>query len=350
MLLMPGVSVNYVNGYELDINNNSGVSYGTGIAGGGLASPAVHAMTINGVGTAGKTITSAITLISSSGGGQALFERGFVVGPAAVVQAAFDDYSNATASYRDTGAHTFGMDLSGSYTSAAVRVSNNSAYASKRSNGAIASLMTLDGTNRNIISTSGVVDTLVNTSFYPNADNTFALGGTSLRWASVWAANGTIQTSDATLKNVIGPIDAKKASAFIDALEPKRWKWIVGGKEPIYEKQPQEVVLRVDKVPVEMPTKNGTVKFDTDVPVTEMHDVDVVVGYKDVPGKRTHFGVLASDVKAAAKAAKLGDFGGYVMGEDGVEAIRPDQLLAIALTEIRSLRKRVAAIEAASRA
>jgi uncharacterized membrane protein len=39
----------------------------------------------------------------------------------------------------------------------------------------------------------------------PDADNTYSLGQSGLRWISVWSANGTIQTSDATLKTNIAP-------------------------------------------------------------------------------------------------------------------------------------------------
>lgn len=39
----------------------------------------------------------------------------------------------------------------------------------------------------------------------PDADNAYSLGQSGLRWSAVWSANGTIQTSDATLKTNIAP-------------------------------------------------------------------------------------------------------------------------------------------------
>jgi len=40
-------------------------------------------------------------------------------------------------------------------------------------------------------------------AYYPSTDNARNLGGTSNRWAAVYAANGTIQTSDRTRKHDI---------------------------------------------------------------------------------------------------------------------------------------------------
>ncbi len=41
----------------------------------------------------------------------------------------------------------------------------------------------------------------------PAADNNATLGISVARWAAVWAANGTIQTSDLNDKDVIGTIE-----------------------------------------------------------------------------------------------------------------------------------------------
>lgn len=44
-------------------------------------------------------------------------------------------------------------------------------------------------------------------NFTPRASNRFSCGSSSRLWTEVWAANGTIQTSDARLKEEIAPID-----------------------------------------------------------------------------------------------------------------------------------------------
>jgi hypothetical protein len=40
----------------------------------------------------------------------------------------------------------------------------------------------------------------------PSADNTYTLGSATYRWSAVYAANGTIQTSDARLKDQVAPV------------------------------------------------------------------------------------------------------------------------------------------------
>jgi hypothetical protein len=65
-------------------------------------------------------------------------------------------------------------------------------------------------------------------------------------------------------------------------------------------------------------------------------DVEEVI-YVDRPGKRTHWGFLASDVKAAFDKTGL-DFGGYVKDEEGMEHLRPDQLIPVLWKAIQELK------------
>lgn len=58
----------------------------------------------------------------------------------------------------------------------------------------------------------------------PAADNTLSLGASSARWSAIWAATGTIQTSDARLKKDIAPSDF--GLDFVRALNPVRFAWI----------------------------------------------------------------------------------------------------------------------------
>jgi hypothetical protein len=46
----------------------------------------------------------------------------------------------------------------------------------------------------------------INGQTYPTLDNSYSLGATTRRWTAVYAANGTIQTSDARLKTNTQPI------------------------------------------------------------------------------------------------------------------------------------------------
>jgi hypothetical protein len=62
--------------------------------------------------------------------------------------------------------------------------------------------------------------------FHPWADNTFSLGRSIFRWTAVYAANGTIQTSDATLKRDIVPL--RYGLDEVRRLRPITYRWKEG--------------------------------------------------------------------------------------------------------------------------
>ena len=68
-------------------------------------------------------------------------------------------------------------------------------------------------------------------SFYPGADNGTSLGLSNKRWSAVYAANGTIQTSDATQKTDIKVI--KNVGSFIRNLRPVTYRWKEGAGDKI---------------------------------------------------------------------------------------------------------------------
>lgn len=67
---------------------------------------------------------------------------------------------------------------------------------------------------------------LDSSAFYPFADNSKNCGSISNRWAAVYAANGTIQTSDAREKTDIMATDL--GLGFINALRPISYRWRKG--------------------------------------------------------------------------------------------------------------------------
>jgi hypothetical protein len=71
---------------------------------------------------------------------------------------------------------------------------------------------------------------------FPTADNTYNNGNSSYRWAAIYAANGTIQTSDRRLKKDVETIAGANAIAFVNALRPVTYKWKDGGADIFYEK------------------------------------------------------------------------------------------------------------------
>lgn len=152
----------------------------------------------------------------------------------------------------------------------------------------------------------------------PWSDNTYSSGESGARWSAVYAANGTIQTSDQREKTEI--TNSSLGSDFIKSLRPVSYKWVEGGKRDTGE---------VDE---------------------ENHII-----YESVPGERTHWGFLAQEVKQAVDAAGV-DFGGWVLIDkddpDSQQALRYDQFIAPltkalqeALAKIETLETRLAALE-----
>jgi len=75
----------------------------------------------------------------------------------------------------------------------------------------VLSFANVDGgayTDRVVIKSDGTL--------YPSADNSQNFGRSANRWASVWAGNGVIQTSDERLKRDIGPIPDAALDAWAD--------------------------------------------------------------------------------------------------------------------------------------
>lgn len=126
-------------------------------------------------------------------------------------------------------------------------------------------------------------------NFIPAANNTYTCGNSSNKWSAVWATNGTIQTSDADDKTDIA--DSDLGLDFILALRPVKYRFIVGGNTVTAAKEPGEPPIQTSR-----------------------------------PGVRTHYGLLAQQVKEAVGPA---DFGGHVVdAETGQHGLRYSQFIA----------------------
>jgi hypothetical protein len=114
-------------------------------------------------------------------------------------------------------------------------------------------------------------------SFMPGSDGGYSLGNPSWRWSAVYAVTGTIQTSDQRLKTDIEPCDL--GLSFVDALKPRRHKWIVGSLD------------RLD-LGLEEPS------------------------FAPRAGERIHYGFIAQEVKAVLDQVGLGDrYAGWVLAD-----------------------------------
>lgn len=135
----------------------------------------------------------------------------------------------------------------------------------------------------------------------PAADNAMTLGASGARWSAIWAATGAIQTSDARQKTDIAPSDL--GLDFILALQPVRYRWVVGGNE-------------------------------TGAPRS---------------GRRTHYGLLAQQVKAALDALGCADFAGHVKADptdpQSEEGLRYDAFIAPLIAAVQTLATRIETLE-----
>jgi hypothetical protein len=157
-------------------------------------------------------------------------------------------------------------------------------------------------------------------SFFPAVDNSVLLGQTGFRWSAVWAANGTIQTSDTRTKNDI--VDSPLGLDFINSLNPVAYKFKTGGNKIIGEKIISPAILN----------ENGNVIKEAIVePIIEA-----------LPGKRQHFGFLTANVLSAANNI---DFGGFIKTDinnpDSEEALRYDEFISPIVKAIQEQQKQI---------
>lgn len=168
----------------------------------------------------------------------------------------------------------------------------------------------------------------------PVSDNAVSLGQSGLRVTSVWAANGTIQTSDVRYKTDIK--DASLGLDFIKALRPISYKWVDGAQRIVRqayrnlagdEVEPEWIGCRMpDGTYVELaegePLPAGA-EFE------QPRAAEVIT--ETIPGKRTHWGFPAQHVKETADRFGV-DFGGWILSDpndpDSQQALRYDQFIS----------------------
>ncbi len=75
------------------------------------------------------------------------------------------------------------------------------------------------------LTVAGIVD--------PSADDTYSMGKSGRRWSAIWAANGTIQTSDMRDKRDVAESDL--GLDFILALRPISYRFTIGGQDEVIE-------------------------------------------------------------------------------------------------------------------
>ena len=170
----------------------------------------------------------------------------------------------------------------------------------------------------------------------PGADNAYDLGSAARRFATIYAATGAINTSDAREKTDIAACDL--GLSFVLSLQPKSFRWIDGGQVA------ETLEHDSDGVAASVTDETG-------------HPCRATIRMISRPGTRRHYGLIAQEVKAALDAAGVEDFAGWVLADksdpESSQGLRMDQFIAPLVRAIqeqqaamRALADRVASLEA----
>jgi hypothetical protein len=172
----------------------------------------------------------------------------------------------------------------------------------------------------------------------------FNLGNTSYKWAQVWATTGAIQTSDSSSKFEIQ--ESKLGLDFINKLQPVSYKFISGSAifddtnwSPTVDKLFQSAVYDA----------NGNLLKEAVYEKTTNTEKQPIIGYE--PGKRTHYGLLAQNVKNVLDELNVdtNEFAGYIEGnlEDHSDlGLRYEEFMAPMIKAIQELSQKVNNLEA----
>lgn len=166
-----------------------------------------------------------------------------------------------------------------------------------------------------------ITNAVYSRSVIPLADNTYTLGGTLNRWSTGYFATNPVVGSDERDKTEIQT--STLGLDFINDLRPVSYKFAIGGNKPI-EKDPN--LTLAEKL--------------TSASVQE---------YETVPGQRTHWGLIAQEVKETVDNYSV-DFAGWVLEDvnnaNSKQALRYEQFIAPMIKAIQELSTEVQTLKA----
>ncbi|WP_213763515.1 tail fiber domain-containing protein [Caballeronia sp. dw_19] len=382
-------------GYELDINNLAGAYGDFGV------SNSVGLM-FNGLG-----FLNTAAMYVNTGTGTPIWYYGMRFAAGSVQQSTLQDFSDSVVSLDIRGVHQYGLDFGNAspFTGGALRIGYDvtkgtvtQGIVCSQGNDSPFPVIGCDTNGHVTLGGSAIGNHFVAGHFQPITDNTYFCGTGSFRWASLWSANGTIQTSDPKLKTDIAPLPA--SLPIVKSLNPSTWKWIDGGSsvEMVDTQESYQVTEPVTATELSIEMRDGvpvqvSSQITRDVPVFDTLPVvdesgapvmqtiparpekrDSVTGEVISParaattmplthsvprmatrtvqtaslvphaGTRTHWGFLAPDVKAAFETTGM-DFAGYVVDEEGTQHLRPDQLIPVLWKAVQELTAQVEALQ-----
>jgi hypothetical protein len=385
--LNAGATVNYnAYGYELDFNNLN-AARGSTPGAAGLAAPIAYGLGITGV--ASFPSTSGLLISGATG---AVWYRGITF-TAGIVQSSIQDLGLAERAIDLRGSYSYAIDLSPSVSSiAAIQMGNGQVLRSKTVAAVSRAMLALNASDQIVVGDTAQALVLAGSIVRPSVDNAIPLGSGTFRFTEVFAANGTINTSDAKAKEDMAPLPS--ALAVLRAVKPISYRFKVGGADetvvrvkkqvPLYRDivtEREQVVLEDGKAVLRKVSETVQERVTETIPVIDEHGRPVMRWAKPVrgasgevlqpgqwvpqvhvihcteeqevdevqlvprPGKRTHVGFSASQIKSAIKKLGLGDIGAYVKTENGMDGLRHDQLAAVLWRAVQEIDERLQSIE-----
>jgi len=183
----------------------------------------------------------------------------------------------------------------------------------------------------------------------PAANNTYELGNSAFRWSTIYAQNA-LNTSDERLKTDIA--ESSLGLEFVTSLNPVQFRYIEGGNTVERVQTGTEIVEITPAIPAqpEVLDEEGNViqEATEEVPaVTEEQPIyEEVVTPRE--GVRTHFGLLAQEVKAALPDGL--DFAGWALADkndaESTQFLGYAELIAPMIKAIKELKVEVDALKA----
>ena len=148
----------------------------------------------------------------------------------------------------------------------------------------------------------------ISSNTLPSTDNAYNFGSGTNRWKAIYAANGTIQTSDIRQKINVQP--TALGLNFINTLNPVSYNFAIG---------------------------SNTVERDSD---------GNIISVTPVSGKRTHYGLIAQEVKQSIPQDI--DFGGWVLTDindpNSEQGLRYEEFISPMIRSIQELTSIVTAL------
>jgi len=157
----------------------------------------------------------------------------------------------------------------------------------------------------------------------PDVDNSKTLGDATRRWNEIFSTNATINTSDRNMKTDIN--ESTLGLDFINALTPVSYKWI----------NRQNIVSFHDETVDE---KVYEINEDGENVETIVQKVIKVPDNTPSGGVRTHYGLIAQDVKAVLDNMNMStlDFAAYIdTGE--IKGLRYEEFIAPLIKAVQEL-------------